>query len=397
MFLVCGEAVIDFFQDSGGDLAFRGQPAGSPFNVCVGLARLGQRAALVTGLSKDAFGARLIAAMEREGVEWRLAPRTDRPTILSFILVKPDGGPEYAFYGERGADTAVTAEDLAGPLPEAVTAIHVGGFPMAVEPAKTAYATLIRREAGKRFVSLDPNVRASLTGDMQAFVAHFEGLCPAADLIKASTEDLTHMYPGAEPGTIAARWRDLGVGTVVITDGPTARRPSVARAAPMRRRRRLPSSIRSALATASCPPCWRASPSAAFSVAARSRRAGDPPRPDGPRQHRGRHHVRAPRFRPADERGARRPMKAKPRLLFVVTEDWFFCSHFKPMARAALAEGFDVAVACRVRLHGDEIRSLGCRLLPLEADRKTFNPLAIVRTLRAMQRLIEQETRTSSI
>ncbi len=220
MFLVCGEAVIDFFQGSAGDLAFRGQPAGSPFNVCIGLARLGQRAALVTGLSKDAFGARLIAAMEREGVEWRLAPRTDRPTILSFIMVKPDGGPEYAFYGERGADTAVTAADLAGPLPESVNAVHVGGFPMAVEPAKTAYATLIRREAGMRFVSLDPNVRASLTGDMQAFVAHFEGLCPAADLIKASTEDLGHMYPGAEPVAIARRWRDLGVGTVVITDGP---------------------------------------------------------------------------------------------------------------------------------------------------------------------------------
>ncbi len=220
MFLVCGEAVIDFFQGSSGDLAFRGQPAGSPFNVCVGLARLGQRSALVTGLSKDAFGARLIAAMEREGVEWRLAPRTDRPTILSFILVKPDGGPEYAFYGERGADTAVTADDLAGSLPEAILAVHVGGFPMAVEPAKTAYATLIRREAGKRFISLDPNIRASLTGDMRAFVAHFEGLCPAADLIKASTEDLALMYPGAEPGVIAGRWRDLGVGTVVVTDGP---------------------------------------------------------------------------------------------------------------------------------------------------------------------------------
>ncbi len=84
-------------------------------------------------------------------------------------------------------------------------------------------------------------------------------------------------------------------------------------------------------------------------------------------------------------------MKAKPKLLFVVTEDWFFCSHFKPMARAALAEGFDVAVACRVRLHGDEIRGLGCRLLPLEADRKSLNPVAIVRTLRGLKALIERE------
>ncbi len=136
MFLVCGEAVIDFFQGSSGDLAFRGQPAGSPFNVCVGLARLGQRSALVTGLSKDAFGARLIAAMEREGVEWRLAPRTDRPTILSFILVKPDGGPEYAFYGERGADTAVTAGDLAGRFPKPSWPSMWAAFPWRWSPRR---------------------------------------------------------------------------------------------------------------------------------------------------------------------------------------------------------------------------------------------------------------------
>ena len=220
MFLVCGEAVIDFFQDRSGDLAFRGQPAGSPFNVCIGLARLGQPSALVTGLSRDAFGARLIAAMEREGVEWRLAPRTDRPTILSFILVKPDGGPEYAFYGERGADTDVQTATLPSPLPANIRAVHVGGFPMAVEPAKTAYATLIRREAGQRFVSLDPNIRATLMGDLAVFIAHFEGLCASADLIKASTEDLGHMYPGVDPAAVAGRWRGLGVGTVVITDGP---------------------------------------------------------------------------------------------------------------------------------------------------------------------------------
>jgi hypothetical protein len=82
---------------------------------------------------------------------------------------------------------------------------------------------------------------------------------------------------------------------------------------------------------------------------------------------------------------------ARPKLLFVVTEDWFFCSHFLPMARAALADGFDVAVACRVRDHGEIITALGCRLLPLEADRKTLNPLAVLKTISAMRRLIAAE------
>jgi glycosyltransferase involved in cell wall biosynthesis len=84
-------------------------------------------------------------------------------------------------------------------------------------------------------------------------------------------------------------------------------------------------------------------------------------------------------------------MNAKPKLLFVVTEDWFFCSHFKPMARAALAEGFDVAVACRVRDHGREIEALGCRPLPLEADRKSLSPAEILRALSGMRRLMARE------
>ncbi len=221
MFLVCGEAVIDFFQDgSDGDLAFSAQPAGSPFNVCIGLARLGHKAALLTGLSRDAFGERLIVAMEREGIEWRLAPRTDRPTILSFVLVKPEGGPQYAFYGERGADTDVSVTGLPDPVPDAIRAVHVGGFPMAVEPAKTAYATLIVRESGQRFVSVDPNIRVALTGDLAAHRAHLEGLLPLLALIKASSEDLGFLYPGMGLEEVAQRWKSMGAGTILITDGP---------------------------------------------------------------------------------------------------------------------------------------------------------------------------------
>ena len=121
MFLVCGEAVIDLFHErEQGDLAFSGQVAGSPLNVAVGLSRLGCASSFMTGLSRDPFGTRVIAALDKEGVAWDLSQRTDRPTILSFVLVKPDGGPDYAFYGENAADFAVTAEALPHQLPETI-------------------------------------------------------------------------------------------------------------------------------------------------------------------------------------------------------------------------------------------------------------------------------------
>jgi glycosyltransferase involved in cell wall biosynthesis len=55
----------------------------------------------------------------------------------------------------------------------------------------------------------------------------------------------------------------------------------------------------------------------------------------------------------------------RPKLLFLATEDWYFCSHRLPVARAARAAGFDVVVATRVRAHGDRIRDEGFALRPI--------------------------------
>lgn len=64
------------------------------------------------------------------------------------------------------------------------------------------------------------------------------------------------------------------------------------------------------------------------------------------------------------------------RLAFVVTEDWFFVSHFLPMARAARELGMEVDVVTRVRDHAGAIEATGARVVPLEAERRSLNPWA---------------------
>jgi hypothetical protein len=67
--------------------------------------------------------------------------------------------------------------------------------------------------------------------------------------------------------------------------------------------------------------------------------------------------------------------EAAPKLLFLVTEDWFFWSHRLPLARAARDAGFAVIVAARVRDHGERIREEGFILRPLAwKRRKTHVP-----------------------
>lgn len=64
------------------------------------------------------------------------------------------------------------------------------------------------------------------------------------------------------------------------------------------------------------------------------------------------------------------------KLVFVVTEDWFFVSHFLPMARAARELGLDVSVVTRVRAHREAIEATGAKVIHLEAERRSLNPMA---------------------
>ena len=82
---------------------------------------------------------------------------------------------------------------------------------------------------------------------------------------------------------------------------------------------------------------------------------------------------------------------AAPKLLYLVTEDWVFLSHRLPMARAARAAGFEVAVAARVAEHGERIRAEGFALHPLAWRRRDLGPLAALRAIAEIFRLYRRE------
>jgi glycosyltransferase involved in cell wall biosynthesis len=81
----------------------------------------------------------------------------------------------------------------------------------------------------------------------------------------------------------------------------------------------------------------------------------------------------------------------RPKLLFLVTEDWYFCSHRLPAARAARAAGFDVVVATRVRAHGDRIRDEGFALRPIGWRRRGDGVIGATRAISEIARLYRAE------
>src|SRR5436305_8346906 len=80
-----------------------------------------------------------------------------------------------------------------------------------------------------------------------------------------------------------------------------------------------------------------------------------------------------------------------PKLLFLVTENWYFWSHRLPVARAARDAGFEVVVATRVRAHGERICAEGFRLCPLGWRRRGDGLIGAVRAIAEIARLSRAE------
>jgi len=220
MFLICGEALYDFFlveEGKGGGLSFDARPGGSPYNVAIGMARLGASSALLTGMSDDMLGSRLATILKDEGVGRDYLVRTGRRTTLSLVGVDEEGGPSYAFYGIGSADCSLTEEDLPKVGPE-IRGLHFGSYSIAVEPVADAFATLLSRTPGL-FVSLDPNVRPTIEPDMAVWRKRIDALRPQTTLLKVSDEDISMLHPDSDPIDIVKAWAKDGPALVVLTKG----------------------------------------------------------------------------------------------------------------------------------------------------------------------------------
>lgn len=80
-----------------------------------------------------------------------------------------------------------------------------------------------------------------------------------------------------------------------------------------------------------------------------------------------------------------------PKLLFLVTEDWYFVSHRLALACAARVAGFDVVVATRCTEHAYLIERAGIRVVPFELSRRSTHPLTLVKEVLRVIRLYRHE------
>jgi len=228
MVCVIGEALIDLtgpaaedaVAGTDGSVRYVGRPGGSPYNVAIGLARLGQPVRLLARLASDPFGRQLRAHAGANGVDLSLAVTAAERATLAVVSVDEQHGAGYSFYGCGTADWQWTAAEL-DRLPDGPGWTHVGSLASWLEPGATLIEAQLRRRRPTPglVISYDPNVRPGLMPDHADAVARIERLVALSDVVKASAEDVAWLYPGEGLDDVLRRWRGLGPRVVVITDG----------------------------------------------------------------------------------------------------------------------------------------------------------------------------------
>lgn len=80
------------------------------------------------------------------------------------------------------------------------------------------------------------------------------------------------------------------------------------------------------------------------------------------------------------------------KILFVCTEDWFFKSHFLPIAKAAMArEGVQVSLLARTSGAREGLEEFGVNIIPFDFNRSSKNPFGALKIAFKLSAIIRRE------
>ena len=225
MFMSCGDALVDLFNQSSqgsspGDVSLSGHVGGSPLNVAVGLARLGNSAAYLCKNSSDFMGTRISRYLQANGVDTRWVVPTKLNSTLAMVQTKDDGSANYAFYTDNTADVSLLASELPEKLPDNLVAINFASYSTAVETTRSALLALIEREKKQRIIAYDPNLRPSIEPDMDIWRESYKQFSAGTHFLKASDEDIRTLHgDDTSLENFASDAISSGVQIVVVTEG----------------------------------------------------------------------------------------------------------------------------------------------------------------------------------
>lgn len=183
-------------------------------NVAIACARLGVPTAFVGRVSTDAHGEAIWAFLRDNQVDVQACQRGPEPTARAVVEHTPR--LHFRFEGKGTSDTMLSSVDL-NSLGQGPHIIHGGTLGMFRGRTAETLARVAERHPG--IVSVDPNVRPRVIDDRARWHHYHNRWTAAADIYRASEEDLGWIWPGRSGADCAAELLAGKPSVVFITHG----------------------------------------------------------------------------------------------------------------------------------------------------------------------------------
>jgi len=221
-----GRVGVDFYPTDSGSLVtvrhFEKYLGGSPTNVAVAAARLGERSAVITRTGSDPFGDFVHAALREFGVDDRYVTAVpDLQTPVTFCeIFPPDTFPIYFYRAPKAPDLEVYPEELDLAAIESARLFWATVSGLSVEPSRGATMTALRARERRAVTVLDLDYRPTFwSSPEEAREVTREALAWATVAIGNLTE--VEVAVGVrDPDAAADRLLELGVTLAVVKLGP---------------------------------------------------------------------------------------------------------------------------------------------------------------------------------
>ncbi|MEZ4961612.1 MAG: sugar kinase [Saprospiraceae bacterium] len=192
---------------------------GSPANLCMNMARLGNRAKLVASVGNDDMGRFMKKLVESHGVDCTHLVNVDEPTTL-VLVTKSQYVANFEAY--RGADCLIKKSQLPTNLLRDCSLYHTTCFALSRRPAQKTILRAAKKAAARGCqVSIDANYAKKIWPNQTEAQNIVDEYCNLGAIVKVSEVDWERLYgsPLEDPKEVAAHFLDLGANIVCVTMG----------------------------------------------------------------------------------------------------------------------------------------------------------------------------------
>ncbi|MCY7327506.1 MAG: sugar kinase [Saprospiraceae bacterium] len=217
--LAAGELLVDFItaefaQTLDEAMLFKRIPGGSPANLAMNMARLGNHALLVACVGNDDMGGVLKSYVGRLGVDVSYVVQVDEPTTL-ILMTRSAAVSNFQSY--RGADAMLSIRQFPYNRFEEIAIFHTTCFGLSKQPAQQVImqAAEKAKRAGCQ-LSLDANYSEKIWPDRRDAQRLLAELCRMNALVKVSDVDWSRLYEDETPAPEAVLDHFLKMGATEV-------------------------------------------------------------------------------------------------------------------------------------------------------------------------------------